>query len=124
MRSPSSYKADSSSSLVVAFEDLDNEKLKSLLAVRHLYAFGIRATVKKWKQRTQNPIPPAKNDLELKESKDEVEIITRVQTPTQASHTVVSLQIPKDYLCYLSDNSHPFQATRATPPQQWQVQGR
>ena len=35
VRPPSSYKADSSSSLVVAFEDPDGERLKSMLAVRH-----------------------------------------------------------------------------------------
>jgi hypothetical protein len=48
---PSSYKANSSSSLVVAFEDPDGERVKALLAAQFLYALGTRATVKKWKQK-------------------------------------------------------------------------
>jgi len=48
---PSSYKANSSSSLVVAFKDPDGERLKSMLVACFLYALGTRATVKKWKQK-------------------------------------------------------------------------
>jgi hypothetical protein len=57
VKPPSSYKADSTSSLVVAFKDPDGERLKSLLVAWHLYAHGTRATVKKWKQRTQHMSP-------------------------------------------------------------------
>ena len=49
VRPPSSYEPDAVSSLSVAFEDPDGSKSKALLAERHLYAFGTRATVKKWK---------------------------------------------------------------------------
>jgi len=94
VRTPSSYKADSSSSLIVAFENPDGKKLKSLLAVRHLFAFSMWATVKKWKQKTQNSKPLTKNDPELKESDNKVKIITRAQTPTQAPQAVVPLQMP------------------------------
>jgi hypothetical protein len=51
VRPPASYTAGSSSSLVVAFEDPDGNKAKTMLADRHLYAFGARALVKRWKQR-------------------------------------------------------------------------
>ena len=51
VRTPSSYNEGAISSLSVAFEDPDGSKLKTLLAERYLYAFGIRATVKKWKYR-------------------------------------------------------------------------
>jgi hypothetical protein len=77
VRPPPSYKAGSSSSLIFAFEDLDGSRLKSLLAARHLYAFGTRATVKKWKQRTPQHKPTSKNDNIESEDKDEVKILTR-----------------------------------------------
>jgi hypothetical protein len=51
VRPPHLYTDGSSSSLVVAFEDQDGSKVKTLLADRHLYAFGICASVKRWKQR-------------------------------------------------------------------------
>ena len=51
---PSSYKQDDVSSLSVAFEDPDSSKSKALLAERHLYIFGTRATAKKWKYRQTN----------------------------------------------------------------------
>ena len=54
VRPPSSYKQDAASSLSVAFEDPDGSKSKALLAERHLYIFGTRATVKKWKYRQTN----------------------------------------------------------------------
>ena len=54
VRPPSSYKQDAVSSLSVAFEDPDGTKSKALLAEQHLYIFGTRATVKKWKYRQQN----------------------------------------------------------------------
>src|SRR5712675_183413 len=49
VRSPSSYTPGAISSLSVAFEDPDGTKLKSLLAERHLFLFGNRVTIKKWK---------------------------------------------------------------------------
>jgi hypothetical protein len=61
VRPPHLYTVGSSSSLVVAFEDPDGNKAKTLISDRHLYAFGIRASVKRWKQRPPNyrlPPPP------------------------------------------------------------------
>jgi hypothetical protein len=60
VRPPSQYTAGSSSSLVVAFEDPEGTQAKTLLAEKHLYAFGVRVTVKKWKQHSpklKNPPP-------------------------------------------------------------------
>ena len=54
VRPPSSYEPDAVSSLSVAFEDPDGSKSKALLAECHLYAFGTRATVKKWKYHQTN----------------------------------------------------------------------
>jgi hypothetical protein len=84
VRAPSSYSVDSSSSLVVAFEDPLGANLKSLLADRHLFAFGTRATVKKWKQRTTKHKPTFKNDDLESEDKEDVKNLTRAQTPTLA----------------------------------------
>ncbi|KAI0284865.1 hypothetical protein BC826DRAFT_1123774 [Russula brevipes] len=79
VRPPSQYTAGSSSSLVVAFEDPDGSLAKSLLAEKHLYAFGARATVKRWKQRPPKsknppsaptaspPPPPSPTELEVPE---------------------------------------------------------
>jgi len=53
VRPPSSYTHGSASSLSVAFEDPDGSKVKTLLAERYLYAFGNRASIKKWKYRPQ-----------------------------------------------------------------------
>jgi hypothetical protein len=79
---PSSYKADSSSSLIVAFENLDGERLKSMLAARHLFTFGTRAIVKKWKQQTKSNKPPANFNPVQSKSDDKVEILTYACTPT------------------------------------------
>ena len=49
VRPPSSYPHGSASSLSVAFEDPDRSKMKVLLTECYLYAFGNRASVKKWK---------------------------------------------------------------------------
>ncbi len=66
---PSSYKSNSSSSLVVAFEDPDGESSKALLVVRFLYALGTRATVKKWKQKaaTRKQAPAKITDISVSE---------------------------------------------------------
>jgi len=61
-----------SSSLVVAFEDPDGERLKSLLAAQYLFAFGTRATAKKWKQRTHRKQTTSNVNPEHEESDDEV----------------------------------------------------
>jgi hypothetical protein len=61
VRPPTSYTTGSSSSLVVAFEDPDGCKAKALLADKYLYAFGARATAKRWKQRpskSKSKTPP------------------------------------------------------------------
>src|SRR5205807_44379 len=51
VRPPTSYKEGAVSSLSVAFEDQDGNKLKALPADRYLYIYGNRASVKKWKYR-------------------------------------------------------------------------
>jgi hypothetical protein len=58
VRPPSQYTASSSSSLVAAFEDPDGTVIKTLLTEKHLYAFGARVTVKRWKQRPPKPKTP------------------------------------------------------------------
>jgi hypothetical protein len=58
VRPPSQYIPGSSSSLVAAFEDPDGTGIKTLLTEKHLYAFGARVTVKRWKQRPHKPKPP------------------------------------------------------------------
>jgi len=62
VRAPS-YKLSSASSLVVAFEDPDGGRLSSLMAARHLYIFGVQATVKRWKQK-----PPPKRQETTKKT--------------------------------------------------------
>jgi hypothetical protein len=59
---PTSYKADLASSLAVAFKNLDGKRLKSMLAARHLFAFGTRATIKKWKQWMKSNKPSANSN--------------------------------------------------------------
>src|SRR5712675_165487 len=51
VKAPFSYKANTASSLAVAFEDPDGTKLKSIIEGRHLYTFGTRLNTKKWKQK-------------------------------------------------------------------------
>lgn len=43
-------------------KDKDGSKLRTLLAEHHLYAFGTRATVKKWKQHNNKPKDPDDDD--------------------------------------------------------------
>ena len=50
VRKPNGYLANSSSSLVVAFEDPDGSTLSSLLTQRYLFAFGAQLPVRKWHQ--------------------------------------------------------------------------
>ena len=50
VRKPDGYLANSSSSLVVAFEDPDGSTLSSLLTQRYLFAFGAQLPVHKWRQ--------------------------------------------------------------------------
>jgi hypothetical protein len=59
VKPPHSFTPGSSSSLVVAFEDPDGTKARMLLGAKHLYAFGTRATLRKWKQRPTPPTPPS-----------------------------------------------------------------
>jgi hypothetical protein len=42
----------------MAFEDPDGTIARALLGAKHLYAFGTRAMLRKWKQRPTQPIPP------------------------------------------------------------------
>ncbi|KAF8262797.1 hypothetical protein EI94DRAFT_1881831 [Lactarius quietus] len=54
VRPPANYKPNSSSSLVLAFEDPDGEMLRRLLAQRTLYAFGSVGELKRWKQKPRS----------------------------------------------------------------------
>ena len=55
VKKPSLYEPNSSSSLVVSFEDPDGSSLSSLLAARHLFGFGAQLTVRKWRQPPPSP---------------------------------------------------------------------
>ena len=55
VRAPRLFQPGSSSSLVFAFEDPDNTIASSLIAARHLFCFGARAVVRRWRQP-----PPSK----------------------------------------------------------------
>src|SRR5260221_555653 len=63
VRPPNSYTHGTTSSLSVAFEDPDGTKAKAILAERYLYAFGNRASVKKWKYRLQKTKDTSKNNI-------------------------------------------------------------
>jgi hypothetical protein len=77
VKPPLSLKPGSSSSLVMAFEDPDGSKARALLGAKHLYAFGTRATLRKWKQRATKPTPPSPIP-------DDTEIVT---APSQLPHS-------------------------------------
>jgi hypothetical protein len=59
----------------VAFEDPDSSKLKSLLAGRHLFAFGTRATLRKWKQRTKRKTEDSPQPTESEDEETDVQIL-------------------------------------------------
>ena len=50
VRAPRLFQPGSSSSLVFAFEDPDGSIAPSLIATRHLFCFGARVTVRRWRQ--------------------------------------------------------------------------
>jgi hypothetical protein len=87
VRPPHSYKPGSASSLVVAFEDPDGSKLKTLLADRYLYAFGTRTSIKKWKQcpKTTKDKSPKQTSKHSKagssDTEEDVEIILQRPNP-------------------------------------------
>ncbi len=120
VHSPSSYTEGSSSSLVVAFEDPDGQQLKSLLAAWYLFAFGTRTTVKKWKQWATKHKPSSNSDAKS-DNEEDVKILTRARTLTQAPHAVVPLQMPKDHLHLLLNNDSPSAPPPCAPQQK---QGR
>ena len=79
VRPPSSYTAGISSSTVVAFEDPDGCKARALLAERHLYAFGVRVSAKRWKQRPHKSKPkpnPEPMDADTQEVRNTLPIST------------------------------------------------
>ena len=85
---PSSYKQDAVSSLSVAFEDPDGTKSKALLAECHLYLFGTRATVKKWKyhqNNKDNSKTSAAKHSQSSDSTDEQNIERSLQTQPPSS---------------------------------------
>ena len=56
VRRPSLFKPGSQSSLVLAYEDPDGSVTQSILAQRHLYAFGAQCKVVKWRQAPPSPV--------------------------------------------------------------------
>ncbi|KAF8495262.1 hypothetical protein F5888DRAFT_1635742 [Russula emetica] len=74
VKPPQSFTAGSSSSLVMAFEDPDESKARALLGAKHLYAFGTRATLRKWKQRPTHPTPSPPQTSEDSDNNDDTEI--------------------------------------------------
>jgi hypothetical protein len=103
VRPPSFYEQDAVFSLSVAFEDPDSTKSKVLLAERHLYIFGTRATVKKWKycqpnkdkSKTSTTMHPQggdstdEQDIELTPQPQPPSTFSRA-TPSQASKTLAT----------------------------------
>src|SRR5712691_9321025 len=85
VRPPNSYTHGTASSLSVAFEDPDGTKVKVLLAERYLFAFGNRASVKKWKYRLTQPKHTAKTSIvkphQDDEPTDDEEVETMTTTP-------------------------------------------
>ena len=55
VKKPSLYEPNSSSSLVISFEDPNSSSLSSLVAARHLFGFGAQLTVCKWRQPPPSP---------------------------------------------------------------------
>ena len=55
VRPPSTLKANTHSSLVVAFEDQDGTTRRSLLSNKQLFILGARAKVSRWKDNKHNP---------------------------------------------------------------------
>jgi hypothetical protein len=90
VRPPSSYPHGSASSLSVTFEDPDGSKMKALLTERYLYAFGNRATVKKWKYRLNKTKDNSnanadKHDQASDSNDDEEDVEIAITTPAQQS---------------------------------------
>jgi len=77
VKPPQSYTNGSSSSIVVAFEDPDGTKARTLLGAKYLYAFGTRASLQKWKQRPTTTKQPSSYE-------DDMEIVT---APSQLPST-------------------------------------
>ncbi len=94
VRPPSSYNHGSASSLSVAFEDPDGSKAKTLLAERYLYAFGNRASTKKWKYRLQQTKDKSETNVVEHDQDDDppddedVEPTFKFSTPLHPASTV------------------------------------
>jgi len=83
--SPTSYTSGDISSLSVAFKDPDGSKIKSLLVERHLYLFGNRATIKKWKHANVKPNNTHVNQPTLK---------AQLELPQPMGNSVIPLDSP------------------------------
>ena len=110
VRPPSSYTHGSASSLSVASEDPDGSKVKTLLAERYLYAFGNRASIKKWKYRPQKTKDKSgtnvvKHDQDDDPSDDEDAEIT-LAPPANPVRATQSLQLNRP-LSQLTRTSNP-----------------
>ncbi|KAI0282958.1 hypothetical protein BC826DRAFT_1061854 [Russula brevipes] len=91
VKTPTSYSPSSSSSLVFAFEDPDGSKRANLLNSKHIYLFGTRATIRKWKTVKQ-PGPPTSNSKPTQSGSTDVHELTPL--PMLAPATPVQLTRP------------------------------
>jgi len=118
---PSSYNHGSTSSLSVAFEGPDGSKAKTLLAERYLYAFGNRASTKKWKYRLQQTKDKSKTNIVEHDQDDDppddedVESTFTFSTPLYPAFTVHTPQP-------LQSNQPPSQPARTINPPRPQPQ--
>ena len=120
VHAPTSYKDGSSSSLVVAFEDPDGSKAKALLATKYLYAFGTRATVRKWKQRTiKSKTTPSKLNVD---SEEDVDIILDHETATPVPSSSQDLNLKRK--AQLSPGQQGAASTKGRPPTKRRVDRR
>jgi hypothetical protein len=78
VKPPTTHEANTSSSIVVAFEDPTGHISQSLINSKYLYAFGICATVKPWIQR-----PSSQDRTHKRDSRE-----------TQSTLTTTSLNVP------------------------------
>jgi hypothetical protein len=85
---PTSYTEGAIFSLLVAFEDPDGSRLKTMLAEHYLYINGTRATVKKWKHHPPNckdnsKTPATQHTMDGNSTSEDnkEEVMIQLQTP-------------------------------------------
>jgi hypothetical protein len=109
---PSSYPHGSTSSLSVAFEDPDGTKLKTLLAERYLFAFGNRATVKKWKYRLKITKDTSSNNAD---KHDQASVVSDDEEDVELTLREMPAPVPNPFENLVDDGSpNPFLDLKAT----------